>query len=364
MKIKTTQLKEMLTKAIKGVGNNKLIPITELIKIEVYNGLLTLETTDATNYLYITEDIDADDDIYAVVNADLFAKLIARTTSETVDISIQNNMPLLQVVGNGTYTLELPMDENGGMVKYPDPINTIADTASASYTIPLGTVDKILDVIRPALATTYENPCYTGYYFSADDVIATDTYKIACFSPNLTADVPISLMSSSLMELLGIMTKPVISVDEYGANSVYHTEDVQIYAPAMDGLQEFAVQEIKAISNQEFPYSCKISRQDILSVLDRLNLFISPFDKNAINLTFTEDALQIASKASSGIETLPYQDKANNVTGTFNCAVDIEMLESEIKAIPSDILYIEYGEDNAIKFIDDDVTIVVALLEE
>ena len=52
--IKTTTLQEMIAKAIKGASNNKLIPLTSLMAIEVKDKVLTLTTTDATNYLYIT----------------------------------------------------------------------------------------------------------------------------------------------------------------------------------------------------------------------------------------------------------------------------------------------------------------------
>ena len=53
--INAVKLQEMVSRASKGVGNNKLIPITSLNCIEVKDNVLTLITTDATNYLYITD---------------------------------------------------------------------------------------------------------------------------------------------------------------------------------------------------------------------------------------------------------------------------------------------------------------------
>ena len=88
LQIKTTKLQEMLSKAIKGASNNKLIPLTGLIAIQLKDNKLTLTTTDATNYLYIQDDNIEGDDFYAVVQVDTFAKLVARMTCETITIDL------------------------------------------------------------------------------------------------------------------------------------------------------------------------------------------------------------------------------------------------------------------------------------
>ena len=58
MKISTVKLQSMMNKVIKGVGNNKLIPITSLIGITAEDGTLTIVSTDDTNYLYVSEVLD------------------------------------------------------------------------------------------------------------------------------------------------------------------------------------------------------------------------------------------------------------------------------------------------------------------
>ena len=45
MKIKTELLKELIDKAMQCVGNNKLIPITQLMGIEAYKHIIKLTTT-------------------------------------------------------------------------------------------------------------------------------------------------------------------------------------------------------------------------------------------------------------------------------------------------------------------------------
>ena len=163
LKIKTEKLKEMVSRAIKGASNNKLIPLTSLMAIQLEKNVLTITTTDATNYLYIKEDKVEGDDFYVVVPVDVFSKLVARMTCETVTLTLAEKMNVLEVKGNGNYSIELPMDEEGNPVKYPDPISEVKLEGEGTE-IHLSTVQAILNSVKPALATTLEIPCYTGYY--------------------------------------------------------------------------------------------------------------------------------------------------------------------------------------------------------
>ena len=97
-------------------------------------------------------------------------------------------------------------------------------------------------------------------------------------------------------------------------------------------------------------------------MLDRLSLFVGTYDKNAVDLTFTNQGLQVSSKASSGVEILPYVTSDNQVD--FTCAVDIQMLVNEVKAIQNDLIEIYYGDDSSIKLVDGNITIVIALMED
>ena len=90
--ISTVKLQEAVSKAIKGVGNNKLIPLTSLMCVEVINSEMTLITTDATNYLYVKENVNSDD-FYAVIDANTFAKLISKMTCENVVLNISSICP-------------------------------------------------------------------------------------------------------------------------------------------------------------------------------------------------------------------------------------------------------------------------------
>lgn len=354
----TQKLKEMVSRATKGVGNNKLIPLTSLMCIEVHDHLLTLITTDATNYLYIMEDKVGADDFYAVVDANIFSKLISKMTCENVSLEIKSGMNVMQVKGNGNYKIELPLDEDGQPIKYPDPYDNL-NNADITGTINRTTVQVILDSIKPALAITLENPCYTGYYMK-DKVVATDTFKIASMSVPMFDES--KLISPELLDLLSVMTEEKIDVAVYGNDIVYETSDCIVCGKFMEGVEDYAIDEISDLVDTEFDSYCSVPKSVLMQLLDRLSLFVGPYDKNEVYLTFTKEGLQVSSKAANGVEIIDYASSKN--FQEFTCSIDIQMFTQEVKAIQSDMIEIYYGEENAVKMVDGNITIVVALLED
>ena len=353
----TVKLQDMVSRAVKGASNNKLIPITSLMAVELKsNHVLTLTTTDATNYLYIDEQKVSGDEFYAVVPVDVFSKLIARMTCENVTLTVHPEIKILEVKGHGNYKIELPLDENGQLIKYPSPYN---EEESSDIKLNLSTVKVILDTLKSALATTLENPCYTGYYVG-DSVIATDTYKIANMDISLF-DASV-LVSAELMNLLSVMTEENIYVSITGDVLQFSTANCRVYGRAMEGIEDFAVEPIMSLVDTDMDSSCKLNKTELLQVLDRLSLFVGPYDKNAVRFTFTRDGLEISSKASSSVEMISYigSDKFTD----FTCMIDVQMITQEVKAIQSDVIEMYYGEDNAVIMKDGNITIVVALLED
>ena len=352
-------LQSMVAKAMKGASCNKMIPLTSLMAITWKENKLTLITTDGTNYLYITEDKVDGDDFYVVVPAEQFSKLVAKMTCTTVRLELVDD--ILQINGNGEYKMELPLDEEGRLVKYPDPINqSVAPEELEIEDVKLSTLRLIINTAKAAIATNDEVRCYMGYYL-ADSVITTDTYKICGI------DVPVfkrpALLSVETLDLINVFSEEDITVNRTKDGIIcFITPKCAIYGVEMDCIEDFQVEPITGFLEQEFDSSCKVPKTDLLQVLDRMALFVSPYDKNVINLTFTPNGLSITSKRTTGAEIIPYAE-SNNFKA-FTCPIDIEMLRSQVKVNAADMIYIEYGEDNAIKMKDGNVTQIVAVSED
>ena len=352
--IGTARLQAVLNKAVKGAGCNKLIPMTSLIAIKLSDGVLTLTTTDATNYLSLTEKEVAGDDLYVAVQIDLLAKLVSRMTCKEVTLEVENNY--LNVIGNGQYQIDIPLEDDGTPVKLPNPIATF-DKGNQVGTVNSAEIATTLTSVKPALATKADYPWYTCYYVG-NAIMATDTYMIANYEKGFLAEP--KLVSPIVMDLLGLLTDSVINVYLNDDKMLFETDCGAVYGIVPAGIENYSITELNGLVEQEFDYSCVISKSALLNLLDRISLFVGEYDNGKIALTFNKDYLEVTSRYAS--EMIEYTDKEN--AGDFVCSTDVATLIAQIKAQTSSEVTIEYGKDNAIKILDGDITSVVALLEE
>lgn len=354
---KTVVFQEMVNRVVKGTSMNKLIPLTSLMLIEVKDKRLRLVTTDASNYLYISQDMDAED-FYVVVQVDKFSKLIQKITAEELTLELQNN-GLVVTAGKGTYTIELP-EENGELVKYPDPLEkSFEPEEGTTQEIKLITIKTILNTNKASLAVTMEDPQYTGYYAS-NKIISTDGSKVCCLN------IPIfnepMLVAPEVMNLLDVMTAETIYADIKDDIVVFSSSDCTVYSHKMDGIENFAVDTINDLLEEQFNSSCKLPKNELLSVLDRISLFIDKFDEGIIRLTFTEGGLNISSNKTTGIETLAYME--NNDFVPYTCQLDVKCLQDLIKSVAADSFILGYGNENTIKIVDGNVTQLLVVMDE
>lgn len=351
--IGTGMLQALLAKAVKGAGCNKLIPMTSLIAIKLTDGTLTVTTTDATNYLCLTEDNIDGDEFYVAVQVDLLSKLVSRMTCDEVTLEVADNC--LNVIGNGKYQIDVPLEDDGTMVKLPNPIEKF-NKDNKIGAVWDSVISTVLTSMKPALATTMDYPWFTCYYVK-DSIVATDTYTVADYTEGFLEDA--KLISSEVMDLLGLLTGN-IEVFLDGDKMLFEAENGVVYGAIPSGIEHYSIKEIKTLVNQEFEYSCTVVKPALLSLLDRIALFVGAYDNGKITLSFGKDGLEVTSRYAT--EVVKYLTAEN--TGEFVCQTDVNTLVAQVKAQMNSEITIQYGKENAIKLIDGDLTSVVALLEE
>ena len=357
IELETVLFKDMVSKARKGASNNNMIPLTSMMAIELQDNKLTLITTDSRNYLYVIQDNIPGNDFYAVVIVDTFAALVAKTTSETIHLDLKGNS--LEFVGNGKYSIELP-EEEGEMIEFPDPRQDVE--LDVLDDIHLTKINTILNTVKPSLATTMEELCYTGYY-CGDSVIATDGEKISCMNVKLW-DEP-RIIPAQTMDLLSLMTAENIAVEAGEDIVIFSTPDCVVDGRTMKCLEDFDYDGILGALDLEYASTCKVKKSSLLQLLDRISLFVTQkVDNNEVFLTFTDKGIQVSSKASSGVELIKYLE--SDSFEPFSCTIDIGMLVGEIKSLADDAVEIWYGDENevSIKFTEGKITKVLSLSAE
>ena len=347
------KFQDMVARATKGASENKLLPITSMMCIELKNHVLTLTTTDTANTLVVKCDKVEGDDMYAVVPVKQFSGLIAKTTSDSIKLVLKGND--LEVHGNGVHKISLPVDEDG-VVQFPQ---FHFDKNGEGQIINLSSVKDILHINKASVAKTIDTPCLCGYYLG-EQVITTDEQTICFNDMRLTEDS--YLVSPEMMELLALAKQEKITWWHQNGFFLFETDDMILHGAEHDGKDLFPAEDIMGYLDAEFSSCCRLPKIAIQGLIDRLALFIEPYDKNGAYLTFTKDGVKINSKKSNSDETLPYIESKNFTP--FVCCVDIPMLKGLIDANPGESIDIWYGNEACIKMTSGKVTQVIALLED
>lgn len=360
MKVNTEVLKGMVSKATSGVGNNKLIPITQLMGIELKDGELSIITTDATNYLYITNQIDTDEDFSVTVYAEQFSKLVSKITSEYITLEVKNGS--LEVKGNGTYTVELPLDESGNLIQYPSPIDDVDYTSIHITKVSLSLVKTILESLKGSLAITMEMPVITQYY-TGDTILATNRYTVAEIN-NRFCDTNM-LVSSECMELLDNMTDEIIDATIGNDFVIFKGTGCIVYSKNSNDVNDYPVDTLTQLLVSDIPYMCKINKNELVNLLDRMTLFANDVTRQLapVKLSFGSGALTVYNKSGKSCEDIWYTEDTGK-SEDFECWINIALLTAQLKSYSGDIVEIHYGNDKLIKFVDGSITQVIALFVE
>lgn len=354
IQVKTTALKEAVNKAIKAAINSKMVPLTGYLYLSIKDGAMTVVTCDGMDYFEIKTEGASDGEFSIVLKADVFSKMVAKTTSEFITLELKDNV--LMFTGNGTYKMSLPLNEEGNLIKWPtyDIMNENVETG----TIKLATIKSIIVSNKAALATSTDVPYLTNYCCASENgVISADGYNICINKSSIFKNN--FLILPLVFELLSIFNREDIDYRYDGIHIEFSTDTMRLFVKPQPQLDEYPIEPIGNYGNQEFPSSCAVSKSALISILDRLSLVISDYDVNAVTLDFTKDGLVVTSANGNGSELIAYQESSK--FEPFVCTVDAEALRRQVNARTSDILHIEYGLTNVIKFVDNAIIHIVAL---
>lgn len=351
----TEQLKKLVAYAIQGAGNNKMAELSQYMGITVTNGKLYLNTTDGENYLSVSDTCLADD-MDVTVSAELFAKLIGKINSDTVDLDVEDDT--LVVNGNGKYTLGLIADKDGNPLSFPDNFPEMSESLGEINASDLVLINS---AIKASLSSVNGN-IYSSYYFG-DVVASTDRAMMSILSKKMF-DKPY-LLSRQFVDLMCIGNTDV-AISQFEDMIIAEeqvTEDclISVCTKVRTDVEEFKIENIFKFAELEATSFCRVKKADLLSLLDRLSLFVSKYDEGVITLHFTKKYLEVSSLKSDGIERVDYAESKKATDKTIK--INIERLSTQLKAYSSDTVDLYYGSDMCIKLVDGDVTQVIALVK-
>lgn len=334
MKIRTEILQKLVSKAIQGSSNNRMVPLTSLIGIEAKGDILTLTTTDGSNIFKVRQVVEGTEDFYTIINADTFSKLVGKTTSEY--ITLENKETYLEFRGNGTNKFEIAINEEGEMVRFPE----IKDIQGEELALNLPILQEQIKTAKASVAKTMELPCLTGYYIG-NNTITTDR-QLICSIKNLEMKEPI-LISNEMADLILLIDgAEILEIVKKDNDLILYTDRYTIAGKELEGKENYPVQQIEnLLQTNKYDNTIKVNKQELLNILSRLSLFINrDYDKNGVYLEFSNDGLTLQSQKSNAIEVVEAIEKTERKP--FNCLIDIDMLKSQVETVSTDMIEIWY----------------------
>ena len=341
LKIKNAVLQDMVNKAIKGAGNDKVMPITELMGVEVVGQNLYLTTTNGDNFLTVYDKVETvDGDFAACIRADVFAKLIAKTTAEFVHLKFENNV--LTVKGNGTHNIPAATDEDGELVQL-EQAGIPAGATVAEYATKAKDLKDAFAIGKAALATNNSTECFTGFYFYENGTVTSDGGK-ATFTKKQIFKSPV-LLRNSFMNLVPLFGGEDVKIAETENNVLLHASGVKAVGNKMAQVAEFPIESIVQFTEVEFPHTVKLNKTALLNVLDRVALFIGQYDRNGVRFNFGPNGVLITNLKASSSELL----KAEGDLKEFSFVLDVNSFKDMLSVNTDDAIKLSYGNEQAVK---------------
>lgn len=358
--INTSVLQRLLNKVSKGASNNKLLALTSLVYIRLKEGKLQLTTTDMTNYVTATEYNVVGEDFSVVVLLESFSKLVAKTTTQEIVLDLSEKS--LKFVGNGTYNIELPTNEEGMPINFPMYNFT---PNSEPISIKYSDIKSIINSNKSCLAQDMTQPVLT-YYYCGDNVISADQYNICINSAVELWGKPL-LISSIMMDLIGLFGDDNISVSISDEAIMFSSPTYCVYGKLFNAVADYPAEPIEAYLSTDFQYECLISRELLIGAIDRLSIFVDKLDSGKLVFEFTQKNITVYNANRTSYETIPYIGSTDmSRTGNFTCNINSELVKAQLMSNTDDNLHIYYGEipGSCIKIVDGDIVKITSLMED
>lgn len=349
----TFKTKDMLNvvASLNNLTPSKLLEITRYWYIQGYDGIITFTAYDGSNWVRYT--LEADGEIDVIVKAEQFGKLVEKSTVENLTLTPKGEY--LEVKGNGTYKVDMVAgDEDYPLFddQLPEDLDDLEPTEVKSSLF-----YEIVNINDSAISRSNADGIYTGYLLDYDKAITTDVIRV-CINPIEDIGTKM-LISQPTMKLLASLTDEEAYVWVLGDYIYVTTSTVEIYGKLLEGVEDY--QDMSVMDEQEFSAQVKLPTVEIQSILERLTLFMSPFDKAAARLVFGKNGLTIKTQSGSK-EDVGYTEAKKVVEQ--ECIINTLLLKEILSTVSEDYFSVDFGNELCLRIKSNGIVYYLATQEE
>lgn len=350
IKFKTEELSKIVSQLNK-LKPSKLLEITNYWHILGDGESVMFTAYDGSNFLRCV--IESDVEVDVMVKAEQFGKLVDKTTAATITLVPEDSS--LKVIGNGEYNIDIVTEDE----EFPTFDHLLEDVSEENaITLNSSLFYSIANINDSAVSKSGADGIYTGFLLQDGKAITTDIIRV-CINPIEEKELNM-LIPYNLMSILASIPDEKVYFWQVDENTIYvSSASVEIYGKLMDGMEEY--EDVTQLNQLEFIDSAKVPTAELQSVLDRLLLFTSAFDKGTVEFLFLKDRLRIKTSSSS-YEDIMYPSAGKKETKQeFNCHLNSFLLKEIVATVNEENFTISYGSENAIKITSNGVVYFLAL---
>lgn len=354
MILRTEDLQQNCSILIQALDSNALSPITETLELVTDNGVMYMNITNKEYYVRVRISTGNTESLKATVNANLFLKLIAQMTTDTIELKVVDNS--LMVKGNGTYKIPL-IYEGETLLNLPE---IIINNVTNEFSIPASTLHSVLQFNSKQLTMgTISKPVQKLYYI--DDKGCITFTSGACVN-SFMLNQPIKiLLNDRLVKLFKLfkggdvsftLGYDNISEDIIQTKVKFEANDITITAVlSCDDTLLRSVPEaaIRGRANAEYPYSVTINKDSLIQTINRLLLFGG---KDVVNLystfKFKKDSVTVYDVRNDNKEDLYYINSTADIEDEYSTILDFADLKATLETCNEQYINIHFGNNVAI----------------
>lgn len=313
MKVDAELLSSYVSIAVSGIGKKGLNALNTAITLLNDEGKLSLLTTTGIATLKVTTDIDAGDFVSCSVESTIFVSLLNKLEGE-IELSIAEDR-YLYIKGKGEYKIIAVFDYNGNLALIP----SVKRVEEGLIDLDIEELKRAIGICKNACPEDLNVPVLYNIYFG-DFVMSTNDAKMICI-PNTTKFK--GLLS---VHNLGIITSAFKGNTKYkiDGKELIIQDEKSTLVTVIDESQEFPSHIVDAL---QFTNSFEVEYDQIMNVIEKGKLFISPFDRSIINLDVKSDGIVLRSNNDDFIEEVAYCSP-NTVNELENLKVNLLDLQS------------------------------------
>ena len=353
MVLKTEVLQEVCKSILIAVDNQQLNLVSEVIELTLKDSVFTINTTNKEYFVSTNFNVDLpNESFHAVVNASLFLNLVAKLTTEKVELTVDGNS--LSISSNGKYRVPIIFEDDHMVELTPIVINN----ETANFKIKNEILQSIFNYnSKELLKATAPSPANSLYYVDNEGCI---TYNSGACVNTFTLPSPIKiLLQDKVVKLFKLFKDEEINFrlgfDELGEiiQTKIELKDstTTLSAILSDSayLAWIPVDAIRNTANSDYLYSMVIDKEEMLSSISRLKLFSGDSNKS-VKLLFdiNKNTIDIWDIDRVNHETLTLNNEITNLDTTYTCVLYCSDIELTIKNCPDKYLTLKFGNGQSI----------------